>query len=398
MMADAKKTERNDLILKMKDQQDVIEKQSVVSLIDIDIQLDNIRSLYDSYMLLKYDVFMQKATADNPQQLSACGTLQLFDNLDEEETELQTEISSVENNSNGSSENQLYHEKQEAMEQELFPVAAVEPKEELVVLETELPLQTSNTIVATEIQTEYEQLHIENTATQKEEDTGVAPEIALPAAEPVVEKTPDAAVLLFPEIGLEMNIQNKEPETTHPSFEGTPTPSFDIAEKTEKRYSAPEFTIETAELEQWNDSELKIEEPINSEITGEESADEESEAASSASVKQERIGDMYKNDKPSLNEIVSNFHPDSSIGMKLQHGSISDLMKSIDMNLKFLIVKELFKGNGSTFTEEINRINGFNKLYDAIDYMNKLKDQYKWNMENTAYSELYKLVLRKFAK
>jgi hypothetical protein len=110
------------------------------------------------------------------------------------------------------------------------------------------------------------------------------------------------------------------------------------------------------------------------------------------------VGEQFKSEKPSLNEIVSSYKPDESIASKLQQGNVSDLMKSMDMNQKFMFVKDLFKGNGSAFTEEINKLNGFNKLNEAIPYMESLKTRYKWDSQSEAYSELYRLVLRKFVK
>jgi len=110
------------------------------------------------------------------------------------------------------------------------------------------------------------------------------------------------------------------------------------------------------------------------------------------------IGDSYKAERPSLNEIVSSYKHDESIGSKLQQGGVSDLMKSIDMNNKFLFVRELFKSNGSLFTEEINKLNSFNKLNEAIPYLDTIKAKYKWDAQSEAYTELYRLVLRKFVK
>jgi len=113
-------------------------------------------------------------------------------------------------------------------------------------------------------------------------------------------------------------------------------------------------------------------------------------------VKPVTIGEQFKSEKPSLNEIVSSYKPDESLASKLQQANVSDLMKSIDMSQKFLFVKELFNNNGNVFTEEINKLNGFNKLNEAIPYLESIKAKYKWE-QNEAYNELYRLVLRKFA-
>jgi hypothetical protein len=116
-----------------------------------------------------------------------------------------------------------------------------------------------------------------------------------------------------------------------------------------------------------------------------------------AEKEQSSIGEKYQDKKPTLNEIVSSFNPNESIGMKLHLGSVSDLMKSIDMNNKFLFVKELFKNNGALFTQEINTLNDFKKLSEALSYLEKVRIKYGWITESEAYMELYKLVLRKFA-
>ncbi|MDR1792112.1 MAG: hypothetical protein LBR36_01510 [Bacteroidales bacterium] len=110
------------------------------------------------------------------------------------------------------------------------------------------------------------------------------------------------------------------------------------------------------------------------------------------------VADKYQSTKPSLNEIVSSFKPEDSIGMKLHLGETSDLMKSMDYNNKFLFVKELFHNNGTLFTQEINKLNELTKLSEVISYLQSLQVRYGWNTASDAYKELYQLILRKFAK
>ena len=73
------------------------------------------------------------------------------------------------------------------------------------------------------------------------------------------------------------------------------------------------------------------------------------------------------------------------------------LMKNIDINDKFLFIRELFNGNGSLFTEIINQMNQFVKLTDAIEFMEKTKVSYRWKENSEAYLRLYELLLKKYS-
>ena len=333
MITDLKKAEFEDLIAKIKNQQENIFKQSTVSSIDVDLQLDYLRRLYEAYIQLKQDS-PKEEKIEKKLNLSECGTLPLFDDF-EETAETPTE------------EN-IFFKEEENIEED------IEEEEE-----------------------DIEEEDIEE-GEEDEEETFTS--------------------IQEPEIELEMEIETnfKSINSNPPLEEKIET---DIKETSffepEIKEEQPEINIDTIEFEDDEGDEDDEDEEYEDE---DEEDDETDEPIDEPAVKPTSISDKYKTEKPSLNEIVSGFKPDDSIGMKLQHASVSDLMKSIDMNLKFLFVKSLFKGNGSIFTEEINKINSISRLHDAIKYLEEIKDKYNWDDKSEAYTELYKLVLRKYAK
>ena len=200
----------------------------------------------------------------------------------------------------------------------------------------------------------------------------------------------------------------EESDDEYPVVEMDVEMEFSIPTVSAKPEAVSDIDLDDIEFEFEEDSREEENKPIMPVIQNEPSFPagishsryygDEIEIENPIPVKPITIGERFKSERPSLNEIVSSYKPDESMGSKLQQGNISDLMKSMDMNNKFMFVKELFKGNGSAFTEEINKLNSFNKLNEAIPYLELIKEKYKWDSQSEAYAELYRLVLRKFAK
>lgn len=109
------------------------------------------------------------------------------------------------------------------------------------------------------------------------------------------------------------------------------------------------------------------------------------------------LGDTYVNERQGFNEQFSG-KSENNIANKLQKNQTNDLMKAIDINDKFQFIQELFRGNGSLFTETINQLNQFAKLTEVIDYLEKAKVDNRWKEDSEAYIKLYKLILKKYAK
>jgi hypothetical protein len=368
MTIDSKKTELDSLIAKIKQQQEVIEKQITISFIDIDLQLDYIRALYEHYIAIKQSVFVQEKTEEKS-ELSDCGTLPLFNNSQKIVTNYELQViknekieEDFEDELEKSKENFENLEEDFEDEEDLFEENEETDDDEIVEEEK------TEEIFEEEDEIEEEEI-IEDEET--EEDFGYEKT----DNEENIAKDEDF-LTVFPEMEIEKNIRTA-PDIDIDSLEFEEDEDEDTSNEEDHIKETPITHIGTSGQPRYWGDELDVEPPP---------------------ARQASIGERYNSDKPSLNEIVSGFKPDDSIGMKLQHTSVSDLMKSIDMNMRFLFVKNLFKGNGSFFTEEINKINSIGKLQEAIKYLEEIKDKYNWDDKSEAYTELYKLILRKYAR
>ena len=113
----------------------------------------------------------------------------------------------------------------------------------------------------------------------------------------------------------------------------------------------------------------------------------------------ETLGEHFAHRIPSLNDQLSQKRgEDRSIGSRKQRDQINDLTKSIDLNLKFTFVRELFSGNAKLLSEELGNLNDCTRLESALSLFEEMKQKYRWKEENEAVQQLYELILRKFAR
>ena len=353
------------LMVKIEKMQERIKNQSEVSPLDIDLQLDYIRNLYDAYLELKYSFaggacnFVGKSLEDNDNsEISDCGTLSLFGGAAENVSELKNDVPI----------NNLIEKEAEMEEEPQTEQPHSEPFiEEEIFTETEFP----------EEEEELEEVE-EEAEMEDEEEFEEVEEMEEEAEEedfPVVEMEVEMDLPVYSKL-----LVNQEKES-----------------RDEEAKTVADINLDDIEFDD-DDEEMEVVKKNPVEMPHSRYYGDEIEIENPIPVKPATIGDRYKTEKPTLNEIVSSYKPDACIATKMQQSGISDLMKSMDMNHKFMFVKELFKGNGSIFTEEICKLNNFNKLNEAIPYLESIKAKYKWDGQSEAYTELYRLVLRKFAK
>ncbi len=108
------------------------------------------------------------------------------------------------------------------------------------------------------------------------------------------------------------------------------------------------------------------------------------------------IADVYKDQKSTLHERIGSNRSDNSLANKLQQKPISDLVKSIGINDKFLLIKELFQNNGEEYNEAIQLLNNFSTIMQAFDYLDVLKNKYNWDESSDASLKLFDLIRRKY--
>lgn len=108
------------------------------------------------------------------------------------------------------------------------------------------------------------------------------------------------------------------------------------------------------------------------------------------------IADAYKDSRNSLHEKIGSNKSDNSLASKLQQKPIADLVKSIGINDKFLLIKELFNNNGEEYNEAIQLLNNFSTIMQAFDYLDVLKSKYNWDESSDASLKLFDLIRRKY--
>lgn len=105
---------------------------------------------------------------------------------------------------------------------------------------------------------------------------------------------------------------------------------------------------------------------------------------------------LFKAEKKSLNDLLSNTREDISLGAKFQNARVKDLAKAISINDKFLFIRELFRNRGEEFSKSIQQLNTCNTIDEAFELMETMKKHYAWDTTAQAYLKLCDLVRRKF--
>ena len=100
--------------------------------------------------------------------------------------------------------------------------------------------------------------------------------------------------------------------------------------------------------------------------------------------------------RKSLNDMLMEQKEDNSLASSFQHGRVHDLAKSININDKFLFIKELFRGKGEEFGMAIQKLNRCESIEEAFNEIDIMKKFYFWDTSSSAYLALCDLVRRKF--
>jgi len=104
----------------------------------------------------------------------------------------------------------------------------------------------------------------------------------------------------------------------------------------------------------------------------------------------EIIADMFEN-KRSLNEKSATTKKD--LATKFKDNPIKDINSAIGLNDKFLFIRELFNNNSENFTKSIDKLNNFENLDQAMQFIN---NEFHWDAENPAFNKLLELVYRRY--
>ena len=225
-------------------------------------------------------------------------------------------------------------------------------------------------------------------------------------------------------------IEEQKAELTNTSGHTSP-PTITEPEKTEACQASENGSRQKPEIDPneigVDEAKAEMEKEINDEIQYEIIEDqEEKEVPIENNVESSQTGsDTEKNQKEPNNQAETSFKPDDTnieddeeeepailvgetfskgkslndtlsesqtIDQKFASSPISKLEPAIGLNDRFLFVRELFDGDSNKFSEAVNKLDNFNDLKEAVDY---LSTNYKWKKTETSL-KFVELVKRRF--
>jgi len=97
----------------------------------------------------------------------------------------------------------------------------------------------------------------------------------------------------------------------------------------------------------------------------------------------------------SINDTFASGTSEKTVADKLSRQPIKDLKSAIGLNQKFLFMNDLFEGENEIFNNAINKINSFNTLPEAIEFIDSELSS-AWDKENSSVLNFMDLVERRF--
>ena len=112
---------------------------------------------------------------------------------------------------------------------------------------------------------------------------------------------------------------------------------------------------------------------------------------------QTTILDAISEEKESINDQFTANASGENLAKKLGMTPISDLKSSIAINQKFLFMNDLFSGEHDDFHSAIDKLNNFNSINEANNFINsQLASNYNWDEENESVKSFRLLVERRY--
>lgn len=148
--------------------------------------------------------------------------------------------------------------------------------------------------------------------------------------------------------------------------------------------STPVFTPVSASADEEAGSESESDGPEFEEIT--------LDARASGSV----LGEVINHDVQTLADTLADtLARPRDVASELRLGEpLTDLRRAIGINDKFLMIRDLFGGDGAAYEEAIDALNGFEDLDDCMIH---IAENYAWNPNSDGAKFIVELLERKFA-
>ena len=104
------------------------------------------------------------------------------------------------------------------------------------------------------------------------------------------------------------------------------------------------------------------------------------------------LGEVINHDVQTLADTIA---PPRDIASELRRSEpVTDLRRAIGLNDRFLLIRDLFGGDGEAFERAIEILNGFEDLDDCMIF---IAEHYAWNPNSDGATLLMELLERKFA-
>ena len=105
------------------------------------------------------------------------------------------------------------------------------------------------------------------------------------------------------------------------------------------------------------------------------------------------LAEKFQQDRSFLNEALAKYQPNTDISKKFQLAPISDIHSAINLNDKFIYIKELFHDDHILFKETIEKLNHFSSFNEAVAYIDH---HFDWDFDDFQVQKILELVHRRY--
>lgn len=214
-----------------------------------------------------------------------------------------------------------------------------------------------------------------------------APEEEEKSPAPIVEPEPEPMV--------------EERAAIEPEPAEEPTEQVDSLIQPVEEDADPEEVIEISEEELEESAEEVVEELVEEEILEEKVAEE---TIDEEPVEEEKPAELPTIEQPTIEEptvLGEVIRPQQTLGDQLAarqtvndlRPRVTDLRRAVGLNDKFLLIRDLFGGNGSLYEITIRKLNEFDNFDDCMIY---IAEHFAWNPNSDGAKLMLELLERKF--
>lgn len=114
--------------------------------------------------------------------------------------------------------------------------------------------------------------------------------------------------------------------------------------------------------------------------------------ASHKTAKPEILAEKFQS-QSFLNETLAKYQDVTDLSKKMQNQPIKDIFSAINLNDKFLFIKELFSNDAALYQSTIEKLNSAGNFNDAVRY---LDGNFTWDFSDTMVQNFLELVRRRF--